>query len=132
MRYQVRLINNPEPFFVEASQFHTNSGGSITFFTERLRNRGGNDQWGNPRTMPTIAPVAFFNGVSSVIEMPDEDVIGAALEGVNNRMFGQVPADRFFVMDEATDAWAGEFAANPIEPIQVDGDGVNWDAQRHE
>lgn len=147
MRYAVRLINNPRstPIFVEAAEFHAmGQAGGITFFAERMRDTGGVDQWGNPRRQRQRVSVAFFTNVESVLEVPEENpgVPEAATEGLvgNERvpfnMGGDFPGaapwppaihvggvGRNFEP-------AGDFRAP--QPIRVDDDGVNWDAERAE
>ncbi len=128
MRYQVRLIdsNNDRPIIVEAAEFHTIGGNTVSFLSYRTRDSGLTDQWGNPRISRQRTTVAFFSNVESVREIPD-DQGEAAVEGV-------VP-----VFDQQHHQNLAPFGANPVwieapTPVApaMDDDGVNWDDERVE
>lgn len=130
MRYQVRLINHGAPLVVEATEFHP-TGHGISFYSERMRPTGGNDQWGNPRRQRVRIPVAFFNNVESIVELPEEDQ--AAAEGFHEEMV--TPLNRGGVFPVPT-PWPQEPARWPElgtgVGAGVDQDGVNWNEARVE
>lgn len=136
MQYQVVLLDNPNrPIIVEASEFHTQGGGGVTFFADRNRLSGGNDQWGNPRRQRQRTTVAFFNNVQSVIEMTEANTEGDVGFGLGGEWPTAEPMP--FIAgapwgDNGPNMVGRDFPAPvPVSPvIRVDDDGVNWDAQR--
>lgn len=151
MRYSVRLTDDPRrEMIIEAAEFHQ-LGAGVSFFAERMVNRNGNDQWGNPRRQAQRVAVAFFNNVSSIMEIPEEDpgIPEVAVEqGVpfNDTGVWDVQPRHEWVADELVTATGaigrrplggrGIGATQPMADIPVaqamDDDGVAWDNQRDE
>lgn len=144
MLYSVRLMDNPRnEIRVEATEFHQ-LGAGVSFFAERMVNRDGNDQWGNPRRNRQRVAVAYFNNVQSILEIPQED------PGVPEVAMEQgVPFDFEADMAEPRREWTvNRLGANEGQvdsrrvgrrgigatarlpeptPVRVDDDGVEWD-----
>ena len=141
MRYSVRFANRAGTQIIEADEMHPMGNGQLVFYADRIRNRPGNDQWGNPRTMPTRVTVAVFSNVDSAVEIPEEDPglqrpeTGGMVDeftavrwdqhtvGFGN---GQLPP----IVDERVFA---DFATIPPPapiPVGTDDDGINWTAQQ--
>lgn len=142
MRYQVRVIDRPDPIVVEAGEFVvTGQNGGITFYSDRMRNAGGADQWGNPHRLRQRVSVAYFGNVVSIVELPDEvpeaTIGGLAAQATPfvSRALGDIPpfAQHHQWLNDGPGLGGrlnGHVAAEP--PIGVDDDGVNWDAARDE
>lgn len=148
MQYRVRFLSQNPPAVVDATEFHP-MGNGVIFYKERMRNTLGNDQWGNPRRMPTRVPVAFMTNIESILEINEEE--GPATEGVDP--FG-VFTDNQVRLAGAHEALQRLGAMNvtppPVQFNQIhwvdeagpqmlttaaptmDDDGVEWDAQRNE
>jgi hypothetical protein len=128
MRYQVRIINQPVPIEVEATEFHFNQG-SVAFFCDRLRNVGVNDQWGNLRRQRLRTQTALFTNVESVLEIPEGIPLIPEVEptGVFN---GAIIAQARRLDIGAAQVWYDEAPALQGAPEPMDDDGVNWDVIR--
>lgn len=144
MRYQVHLINNPNPLTVDATEFHPMSGGVI-FYKDRMRSNGMNDTWGNPRRVPTRVAVAFMTNVESILEIPEEDEVAPQVDfEAGAPTIGATTVDGIRWTDNDVALWVDEAGPNllrrnfaappelPGPPIGIDGDNVPWDAQQHE
>lgn len=150
MLYSVRLMDNPHhEIRVEAAEFHQ-LGAGVSFFAERMVNRDGNDQWGNPRRNRQRVAVAYFNNVQSILEIPQEDpgVPEVAMEqGVPFDFEAGIAApphewtvNRLGTNEGQVDSRRvgrrGVGATEPMADIPVaqamDDDGIAWDAERDE
>lgn len=133
MRFQVKLVNQPGALIVEAVAFHPHAG-SVTFFAERNRPNGANDQWGNPRMQRQRLTIAYFTNVEFVMEIPEEDPFMPEVadeQGVPFNMGGTFAEPiRVMTPDQAQVFYDDD---DELPPVPVDADGINWEeAQRDE
>lgn len=133
MRFQVKLVNQPGALIVEAVAFHPHAG-SVTFFADRNRPNGANDQWGNPRMQRQRLTIAYFTNVEFVMEIPEEDPFMPEVADEQGAPFnmGGTFAEPIRVM--TTNAAQVFYDDNDELPaLPVDADGINWaEAQRDE
>lgn len=143
MRYQIHLINNPNPLTVEATEFQP-IGTGVIFYKDRMRNTLGNDTWGNPRRVPALVAIAYMTNIESILEIPEEE--GPVAEGVDQfGDFQQVPHMANAVLrnlgamhvtppTQFNHVWVDETGPQTLNVTAptMDDDGVAWDAQRNE